>query len=86
MLRTTDVFTIVCPDAVCGHTIDRSAWWLLQREARGFCPVCGANLAAAIERQQHALRRQGYAGLPSARAAPIAPPEPRPQDDASIAS
>ncbi|MGB7755535.1 MAG: hypothetical protein WBL23_05685 [Salinisphaera sp.] len=86
MLRSTDVFTVLCPNSECGHKIDRSAWWLLQRESQGLCPACGADLAKAIDNQRLALRKKGYGGRPAPRAAGKKSRRPRPRDNASVVS
>ncbi|KEZ76366.1 hypothetical protein C41B8_15170 [Salinisphaera hydrothermalis C41B8] len=66
------MFTVVCPNPDCGQAIDRSAWWLLQREAYSACPACGADMAKAIDEQRMALCRDGYADAEQAREMPIA--------------
>lgn len=86
MLRSTDVFTVSCPNVECGHKLDRSAWWLLQRESQGLCPACGADLAKVIDNQRLALRKKGYGGCPAARATTKKSRPPKPRDNASVVS
>lgn len=72
MIRSTDVFTVECPNPECRQAIDRSAWWLLQREAYSACPACGTDMAKAIEDQRAALCREGYADPGDPHDMPIA--------------
>lgn len=63
MIRSTDVFTVKCPNAKCQQSCERSAWWLLtQSEAYCPCPVCATDMSASIANLVHELGETGYAG------------------------